>query len=107
MALEGGILGRADDMVVVRGVNIFPSAVEEVLRSCGGVGEFRVTVESGGGLSEISLEIEPAAGDYSTDLVLRVEAAMRNAFGLRVAVASAPSGSLPRFEAKARRWVRR
>lgn len=106
IALEGGILGRADDMVVVRGVNIYPSAVEEVLRACGGVGEFRVVVQSGDGLAEISLEIEPsAAGDFS-GLVPRVEAAMRNAFGLRVPVEAAPAGSLPRFEAKAKRWVR-
>ena len=39
LALEGGILGRADDMVVVRGVNVYPSAVEEILRSAGGVAE--------------------------------------------------------------------
>lgn len=106
MALEGGILGRVDDMVVVRGVNIFPSAVEEVLRACGDVGEFRVSVQSGDGLAEISLEIETAPGGVSTDLVPRVEAALRDAFGLRVPVTLAPAGSLPRFEAKAKRWVR-
>lgn len=106
MALEGGILGRADDMVVVRGVNIFPSAVEEVLRACGGVGEYCVAVRSGDGLAEISLQIEPSAGTAEADLFPRVEAAMRDAFGLRVPVTAALAGSLPRFEAKAKRWVR-
>jgi phenylacetate-coenzyme A ligase PaaK-like adenylate-forming protein len=63
-------------------------------------------VQSGDGLAEISLEIEPADDGHGSELVERVEAAMRNAFGLRVPVTSAPPGSLPRFEAKAKRWVR-
>jgi len=105
LALEGGILGRADDMLVVRGVNLLPSAVEEIIRSAGGVAEYRVSVRSGDGLAEISLEIEPVDLHSSSRLVQRVEASMRNAFGLRVPVTLAPVGSLPRFEAKARRWV--
>jgi acyl-CoA synthetase (AMP-forming)/AMP-acid ligase II len=46
MALQGGILGRTDDMVTVRGVNLYPAAVEEIVRSCQGVGEYRVVFES-------------------------------------------------------------
>src|SRR5690606_40295165 len=42
LALEGGILGRSDDMVVVRGVNVYPSAVDQVIRESPGVGEYRV-----------------------------------------------------------------
>src|SRR5262249_49940639 len=47
IALEGGILGRTDDMVVVRGVNVYPSAIEQIVRSCGNVAEYRVEIHTG------------------------------------------------------------
>ncbi|MCW5981402.1 MAG: AMP-binding protein [Bryobacteraceae bacterium] len=107
LALEGGILGRLDDMVVVRGVNVYPSAVEDVLRSCRGVGEYRVEIRCERALPEMSIQVEPRAGrDEAASLAERVAAAMHAAFGLRVGVSCVPSGTLPRFEAKARRWVR-
>lgn len=106
LALEGGILGRADDMVVVRGVNLYPSAVENVVRSCGEIAEFRVETHVERALTEMTVQIEPAA-TCSDEAALshRVSAALQYAFGLRVAVSCVPAGSLPRFEAKARRWT--
>lgn len=105
MALEGGILGRCDDMVVVRGVNIFPSAVEEVVRSCGGVTEYCVESRTVRSLTELVLQIEPEPQVQNTgELVGRLEAALRDAFGLRIAVTAVAPGELPRFEMKARRW---
>jgi phenylacetate-CoA ligase len=107
LALEGGILGRTDDMVVVRGVNLYPSAVEQVLRSCS-VGEFRVEISGDQVLPELSLHIEPSSEhEDATHLSQRVEAAFQNAFGLRASVCFVKHGTLPRFEAKAQRWVRR
>src|SRR5204863_5677776 len=98
LALEGAILGRADDMVMVRGVNLYPSAVEEVVRSCGGVAEFRVETYTERALAEMSIQIEPAPGAQdTTGLDHRVAAALHTAFGLRVSVACVPSGTLPRF----------
>jgi phenylacetate-CoA ligase len=105
MALEGGILGRRDDMVVVRGVNLYPSAVEQVLRSSGGVAEYRVDVYSERSLTEVSIQIEPLTGEDAAALSHRVEAALHYAFGLRIAVSSVPPGTLPRFEAKSKRWL--
>ncbi|HXB71644.1 MAG TPA: AMP-binding protein [Candidatus Acidoferrales bacterium] len=107
MALEGGILGRSDDMVVLRGVNLYPSAVEQVVRSSGGVAEFRVEIYTERALTEMSIQIEPAAGEDAAGLSHRVAAALHYAFGLRVAVSTVPAGTLPRFEAKAKRWVHR
>jgi phenylacetate-CoA ligase len=104
MALEGGILGRRDDMVVVRGVNLYPSAVEQVLRSSGGVAEYRVEVYSERSLTEVSIQIEPSAGEDAAALSHRIGAALHYAFGLRIAVSSVPVGTLPRFEAKSKRW---
>jgi phenylacetate-CoA ligase len=108
MALEGGILSRTDDMLVVRGVNVYPSAVEEIVRSCGQIAEFQVEICTGQSLPEMSIQIEPApAGSNPAELADRIAGAMHDAFGLRVPVSALPPGSLPRFEAKAKRWVRR
>jgi phenylacetate-CoA ligase len=105
LALEGGIIGRTDDMLVVRGVNVYPSAVEDVLRSCG-VAEYRVEVGSHLAMSELKIEIEPTPGKDAAGLVHAVEAALRNTFALRVSIQAVPPGTLPRFEMKARRWVK-
>lgn len=60
LVFEGGILGRVDDMVVVRGVNLYPGAVEDVVRSVVGLREYRVHLSGGAGLVQIELEIEAA-----------------------------------------------
>lgn len=107
MALLGGIRGRTDDMVVVRGVNVYPSTVEDVLRSVGGVMEYRVELGSHGALSELTIDIEPEPSHAGEEgLAHRLEAALRDALSLRIAVRLVPCGTLPRFELKARRWIR-
>ena len=98
--LKGGILGRADDMVVVRGVNLYPGAVEEVVRSVAGIGEYRVTVSERNALSEVSVEAEGSAA-----AAVELAKALRNAFSLRIPVVAVEPGSLPIFEVKAKRWV--
>ena len=107
LALEGGILGRTDDMVVVRGVNVYPRAIEEIMRSFEGVAEFRVEVDRSHALAELRIQLEPepaCAGDGS--LAHRIEVALKDALALRIPVSIVEVGSLPRFEMKARRWVR-
>lgn len=105
MALEGGILGRTDDMLVVRGVNVYPSAIEHIVRSCGGVAEYRVEIHNSRALPELSIQIEPSIECRDeTALAARLESSMRTAFNLRVSVSVVPN--LPRFEMKAKRWVR-
>jgi phenylacetate-CoA ligase len=99
LALEGGILGRTDDMVVVRGVNIYPTAIEEVLRS-EGVTEYRVEVRTERALTELSIQVESPIATH------HLEAALTNAFSLRIPVSTVPDGSLPRYEAKSKRWIR-
>jgi phenylacetate-CoA ligase len=108
LALEGGILGRADDMVVVRGVNVYPAAVEEIIRKIGGVTEYRVDVNTAPTLVELSIVVEPSPDASNPQSVARaVEDAMQVAFNLRVPVKAVPPGVLPRFELKAKRWVRK
>jgi phenylacetate-CoA ligase len=107
LALIGGILGRTDDMIVVRGVNVYPSAVEEIIRATDDVLEYQMRVSTENSLTELSLFIEPkpACGGVA-DLVGRLEKSFQTQFALRVPVTAVPNGSLPRFEMKARRWVK-
>ena len=60
LALDGGILGRSDDMVVVRGVNVYPSLVEEIVRAYPEVAEYRVQLDCRSAMPELSLEVETA-----------------------------------------------
>ncbi len=99
-ALAGGIIGRADDMVVVRGVNIYPSAVDAVVRTFFEIAEYRVLVKNDAALAEIALEIE-CAGEIT---VAALENALTSAFSLRIPVRRV--AELPRFELKAKRWNR-
>ena len=107
LVLEGGILGRVDDMVVVRGVNVYPSAVEEIIRRVGGVAEYQVRVNRSRALPELEVTVEPGAGGESAaSLASRLEHAFESSLTLRVPVTLAAAGGLPRFESKARRWRR-
>jgi phenylacetate-CoA ligase len=107
MSLAGGILGRSDDMVVVRGVNIYPTAIEEIVRGCHEVYEYRVHLDGSGAMAEVLLEAELAADCACPDgIKARLEEALHQAFNLRIPVRLLPSGSLPRFEMKANRWVK-
>lgn len=107
LALEGGILARTDDMVVVRGVNVFPRAIEEIMRSFEGVAEFRVEVDRSHSLAELRIQVEPEPTCANgVSLAHRIEVALKDALALRIPVSVAEVGSLPRFEMKARRWVR-
>jgi phenylacetate-CoA ligase len=106
LALNGGILGRTDDMLVVRGVNVYPSAVENILRAFEAVSEYRVEIQNHRTLPELSIQVEPTpAHAHDATLPHRLEAALTSAFALRIPVSMVPQGSLPRFEMKARRWV--
>jgi phenylacetate-CoA ligase len=106
LALAGGILGRADDMVIVRGVNIYPSAVEDILRRFPEIAEYQARVDQGRTLSELSLQIELKANGADADAVVkRVQAGLHTAFNLRVPILLAPPGTLPRFEMKSKRWL--
>lgn len=105
MALVGGILGRSDEMVIVRGVNIYPSAVEDVLRGFSEIAEYQAEVDRSGTLAELRLRIEPGIDcAQPAALVVRVEEALRAMFNLRVPVSLAEPGGLPRFEMKGKRW---
>jgi phenylacetate-CoA ligase len=100
--LPGGIVGRTDDMVVIRGMNVYPSSIEEAVRGVRGAGEFRITFYSErSGMDEVKLEVELPAGSEAREL----QELMRQRLGLRVRVVPVAAGVLPRREGKTRRVV--
>lgn len=100
--LVGGVLGRTDDMIIVRGVNIFPSAIEQLVRELPEIDEYRVSVLRQGEMSALKIEIEDRLQQPQ-----RLAELLELRLGLKVEVECVPLGSLPRFEGKAKRVVRR
>lgn len=101
--LRGGILARVDGMVVVRGVNVYPSAIENLVRAFPEIDEFQVTVRRVDEMSELEIEIEVTRGDPA-EVAKRLEDLIRRRLSLRAVVAVRKSGSLPRYELKAKRF---
>lgn len=101
--LEGGVLGRTDDMAVIRGVNIYPSAIENVVRRFPEVAEFQVEQRKVDAMDDLTLlvELEPGVDE---EVLGRIQERLRDTFTLRIPVKPSPPGSLPRFDFKARRW---
>jgi phenylacetate-CoA ligase len=105
--LEGGVLGRADDMMVIRGVNVFPSAIENVMREFPEIEEFRVEIFEKSSLKEMKIAIEPSAHCSAIEgLDERVSRRVRERIGLRPHIELVAPGTLPRFELKARRFFK-
>ncbi len=106
--LPRGIYGRADDMFVVRGENVYPSAIENAIRSIDGFGdEFRIIITREKTMDELIVQAEPVPGtDTSSSLKLakELEAALKTR-GLRTLVQMQTPGTLERTEFKARRVI--
>jgi phenylacetate-CoA ligase len=104
-----GLRGRLDDMLIVRGVNLYPSTVEDLLLGAGGVApHYRLIVERPGPLDELTLECEPdGTGEDAAALRARLEPLLREHTGLRIAVSVAEPGTIPRSEGKAVRVLDR
>ena len=105
--LAGGILGRVDDMLTVRGVNVFPSALEGIVRRCVDVVEFRIEAHTERGMDALRCTIEPRPGVDGPGLARAVGDAIHRDIGVRAVVDVVGPDSLPRFDMKARRFTRR
>ena len=105
--LDGGILGRIDDMLLIRGVNIYPSSVESVIRRFPQIVEYRVTINTSRNMGELFVEIETSEEDKEarsgTASALAEE--LKASFALRIPVSTLEKNTLPRFEMKAKRWI--
>jgi len=101
--IRGGVLGRADGMLIVRGINVFPSAIENIIREFGSIEEFEVEVVSDREMQElvIRVEVKESQGDETCDALA---SQIHRRLALRPRVESVAFGSLPRYEMKARRF---
>jgi len=91
------LLGRSDDMLIVRGVNIFPRQIEElVLAECSA--HYRIDVRRDGARDELTITVEA-----ETSACVRLAERMKSRYGLSAAVTAAAQGALPRSEGKAKR----
>lgn len=107
--MVGGIVGRSDDMITVRGINVFPSAIENIVRQYAPVVEFQIEVHRVKSMADLRLKVElaPAVeGEAGAALLANLQAEIRLRLGLRVDVERVAPGSLPRYQMKARRLVR-
>jgi len=108
LRLEGGILGRVDDMFTIRGNNVFASSVEAVLREFVEIAEFRMTVSEKQSMQHLIIEVEPITGIRESGgvsaLLERIGKVIRDRLNFQAEIRSVES--LPRFELKGRRFYR-
>lgn len=103
---DGGLQGRSDDMVTIRGVNVYPTAIENVVRQFGSVDEFQVTVSTLHEMQHLEVQIEVVPGNDAEHVRTHLEQAIYHAISLKPTVTVAEPGTLARFEMKARRFRR-
>ncbi|MCI0526149.1 MAG: hypothetical protein L0Y56_01665, partial [Nitrospira sp.] len=103
--MRGGVLGRADDMITVRGVNVFPSAIENIIRQFAEIEEFGAEVYREKDMEELHLKLEIKASEEEKKQVQdKVFQALRAQLNLRTRITLVEAGNLPRFEMKASRF---
>jgi phenylacetate-CoA ligase len=100
--LEGGVLGRADDMLVIRGVNVFPSSIEAIVREVDPTAEFRMVATRREEMDQLSIDAE-----LTESQAQRLSHLLRERLAMRVPVNAIADGTLPRFQAKANRLIDR
>ncbi len=104
---DGGILGRVDDMKLVRGTNVYPRAVEAIVREHGEVEEFQIILTRQDGLRDeitVQVELKPSAAARWPFIEKKLGKDLADAHeGLRFNLVQASTGELPRFELKAKR----
>ena len=107
LRLEGGILGRLDDMLTIRGNNVYPASLEAILRAIDDVVEYRIEVRTEREMDHVRIEVEPAAGADADRLANEVGRQVKDRLNFQVDVVAVEPGALPRFELKGGRLVRR
>ncbi|HED03492.1 MAG TPA: phenylacetate--CoA ligase family protein [Candidatus Fraserbacteria bacterium] len=99
------IAGRADDMLIIRGVNVFPSQIEHVLMERAELASaYLIVVDRRQAMVELSVQVEPQVGTtLSEDFQAHLERVLQTKLGLRCTAEIKQAGELPRFEGKAKR----
>lgn len=109
LELVGGILGRSDDMIIIRGNNLFPAGVDAAIREFPDVAEYRVHLGTSREMQQLRLELEPVARLTAEELAVlaeQIQARFKARFSFYPELEWVSPGQLPRFEMKAARWIR-
>ena len=103
------IIGRMDDMVKIRAINIFPSAIDDIVRKFSEMGsEFQLVIEKKGELDLVTVKAEPLPEvdqEAYPKLKRKLENAIKDALAIKMPVEFVPFGTLPRYEVKPKRWL--
>jgi phenylacetate-CoA ligase len=110
LRLKGGILGRADDMVIIRGNNVFPSSLEAILRTFEQVAEYRIEVRTIRAMQHMKIELEPVESlstmEHQQQIIREVSHAIKDRLNFNAEVTTVAPGALPRFELKGKRFFK-
>ncbi|MBE6613388.1 MAG: phenylacetate--CoA ligase, partial [Ruminococcaceae bacterium] len=104
--------GRSDDMLIIRGVNVFPSQIESVLLSCGNVDpHYMIYVDRKNNLDVMEIQVEVSADNFSDqvkgmeEMAAKINAGMQSTLGLSSKITFVEPGTIPRSEGKAKRVI--
>ncbi len=102
--LDGGVIGRLDNAIIIRGLNVYPATIENIILKFLDVREFAVRAYRTETLDELEIQLE-TTNPNPTDTATAVVSAIRDALGLRTIVKVVPLGTLPRYELKSKRFT--
>ena len=106
--LEGGILGRKDEMIIIRGVNVFPNVLANIVESYIQAGDdYQIEVYKEGGIDEIAIKLQMKEEEKKEMIRRAVQDEVKGKLNLRVGVEIVPRGTLPKFDYKAKRFIDR
>jgi phenylacetate-CoA ligase len=104
--LEGGVLGRKDEMIIIKGVNIFPNVLTNIVGSHIGPGDdYQIEVYEKKGINEMRIQLEIKEEDRSKAIQQAIQDEIRGKLNLRVEVNTIPKGTLPKSDYKAKRFI--
>lgn len=106
--IPDGILGRADDMLIVRAANVYPSAIDEIVKAFPDVADYQVIIDRPKDLDTMTLRVEKArklSDDELKTLIGGIDDRMKMAFGSRAEIEVLEQGELPTFVYKAKRII--
>jgi phenylacetate-CoA ligase len=106
--LQGGVLGRKDEMIIIRGVNVFPNVLANIVESHIQPGDdYQIEAYKEAELDEIAIKLETKEEGMGEVIRRAIQDEIKSKLNLRVEVKVVPKGTLPKFEYKAKRFIDR